>query len=145
MKIALYEITSTISIGGIQTFVWGMAKALAGKGHIVHIYGGDGDIRASYHDNITVFTFPYLPRQKLPDFGSRFRKFGERLSFNLLSLGAIVKEHYDFIYIHKPYDLPMALLASKMSKARVVFGSGDRVFPRIQVFRKENRSLLCMQ
>ena len=128
MKIALYEVTSTISIGGIQTFVWGMAEALARKGHIVHIYGGNGDIRASYHDNITVFTFPYLPRQKVPDFGSRFRKFVERLSFNLFSLGALVKEHYDVIYIHKPYDLPMALLASKMSKARVVFGSGGTEF-----------------
>ena len=124
MKIALYEITSTISIGGIQSFVWGLAKALAGKGHTVHIYGGNGDIRASRHDNITVFTFPYLPRQKLPDFGSRFRKFGERLSFNLFSSGALVKERYDVIYINKPYDLLVALLASKMSKARVVFGSG---------------------
>jgi len=130
VKIALYEITSTISIGGVQTFVWGMAKALAGKGHVVHIYGGKGDIRFSYHDNITVFTFPYLPRQKLPDFGSRFRKFGERLSFNLFSLSALVKEHYDVVYITKPFDLPMALLASKMSKARVVFGShGTEFFP----------------
>jgi len=128
VKIALYEITATTSVGGIQTFVWGMAKALAGKGHIVHIYGGNGDIRASHHDNITVYTFPYLPRQKVPDFGSRFRKFGERLSFNLFSLGTLVKEHYDVIYIHKPYDLPMALLASKISKARVVFGSGGTEF-----------------
>ena len=128
MKIALYEITSTISIGGIQSFVWGLAKALAGKGHTVHIYGGNGDIRALRHDNITVFTFPYLPRQKLPDFGSRFRKFGERLSFNLFSSGALVKERYDVIYINKPYDLPMALLASKISKARVVFGSGGTEF-----------------
>ncbi|HKN19308.1 MAG TPA: glycosyltransferase family 4 protein [Dissulfurispiraceae bacterium] len=128
MKIALYEITSTISFGGIQTFVWGMAKALAAKGHTVHIYGGNGDIRASHHDNIKVFTFPYLDRQKLPDFGSRFKKFGERLSFNLFSLGALVKGHYDFIYVHKPYDLPVALFASKMSKARVVFGSGGTEF-----------------
>lgn len=128
MKIALYEITSTVSVGGIQTFVWGMAKALAGKGHVVHIYGGSGDIRASDHNNLTVFTFPYLPRQKVPDFGSRFRKIGERLSFNVFSLGSLVREHYDVIYIHKPYDLPIALLASKMSKARVVFGSGGTEF-----------------
>ncbi len=128
MKIALYEINSTTSVGGIQTFVWGMAKALAGKGHIVHIYGGNGDIRAADHCNITVYTFPYLPRQKVPDFGSRFRKFGERLSFNLFSFGVLVKGHYDVIYIHKPYDLPMALLASKMSKARLVFGSGGTEF-----------------
>lgn len=128
VKIALYEITSTVSFGGIQTFVWGMARALAERGHTVHIYGGEGDIRAASHKNIQVLTFPYISRRKMPNFGSRFRKLGERISFNISSFRKLAAGNYDLIYINKPYDLLVALAASKVSKAISVFGSGGTEF-----------------
>ncbi len=128
MRIALYEITSTVSYGGIQTFVWAMAGVLAEKGHDVHVYGGKGEIRPAVDNGVKIFTFPYLDRAKIPNLGSRFRKFVERLSFSIFSIGSLIKGQYDIIYVHKPYDLPVALLASRISGAHTVFGSGGTEF-----------------
>lgn len=128
MKIALFDVTSTVSYGGIQSFVWGMADALAKRGEIVHLYGGAGNIRANRQEGVRVFTFPYWKRTAIPNWGSRFRKFIERFSFGLFSFRALVQGRYDLIYIHKPFDLPIALAAGRLSGARVVFGSGGTEF-----------------
>lgn len=127
-KIALYNLTTTTKYGGIETFNWEMAKALAKRGHIVHIYGGKGNIRMETPFGVSIFTYPFLSREKIPDFGSRFRKLAERLSFGLFTVRPLVKGGYDIIYVHKPYDLPVALLSSRISGAKVLFGSGGTEF-----------------
>ena len=128
MKIAMYNLTTTTKLGGIETFNWGIAKSLAERGHIVHIYGGKGDFREDVPKGVSIFTFPFVRQKFIPNLGSRFRKFAERLSFGLTSFAALFKGRYDLIYVHKPYDLLTALLLSKLRGARVVFGSGGTEF-----------------
>jgi glycosyltransferase involved in cell wall biosynthesis len=128
LKIALYNLTTTTGFGGIETFNWEMAKALTKKGHTVHIFGGRSRNKDLRPGNIEVLTFPYWKRSLIPDFGTRFRKFIERLSFGLFSCKALRKGCYDIIYVHKPYDLPVAFVVSRLSGAKTVYGSGGTEF-----------------
>jgi glycosyltransferase involved in cell wall biosynthesis len=138
VRIALYEITSTVFYGGIQTFVWGLANSLACRGHTIHIYGGRGNVEFEIRNGVEIFKFPYLSRKKIPNFGTRFRKFAERISFSIFTIIPLIKNHYDLIYVHKPYDMPIALFASRLSGAKVAFGSGGtEFFPCYKYFIKQ--------
>ncbi|MCG6553935.1 MAG: glycosyltransferase family 4 protein [Candidatus Magnetominusculus sp. LBB02] len=129
MKIALYNLTTTTKAGGIESFTLGIAAALAKRGHTVHIHGGRGGLTDT-PSGVTVFTYPYLDRTHVPNFGSRFRKLIERLSLGVFALIPLIRGKYDIIYIHKPYDLPVALLASAISGAKAVFNShGTEFYP----------------
>jgi glycosyltransferase involved in cell wall biosynthesis len=128
MKIALYNLTTTTKSGGIETFNRELASALAKRGHIVHIYGGKGDIIQNIPAGASIYTYPFIKREFIPDFGSRFRKSMERLSFGLFTLKDLIKGNYDYIYISKPFDIPVALLSSSYSKAKTIFSSGGTEF-----------------
>lgn len=127
-KIAVYNLTTTTKSGGIETFQIGLARALAERGHIVHLYGGEagGGFRAP--EGVEVRTYPYTPRERFPDLGTRFRKFSERLSFALHAGRDLVRGKYDLILASKPFDLPAILYASRRSGARAVFHSGGTEF-----------------
>ncbi|MBF0344472.1 MAG: glycosyltransferase family 4 protein [Nitrospirae bacterium] len=143
MKIALFDVTITVSFGGVQTFIWGMANTLSRRGHEVHVYGGKGQILTSKADDICVYTYPFWDRNSIPDFGRRFRKFVERLSFAYYSLDDVVSNHYDVIYIHKPYDIPAALKVRRLTGASVVFSShGTEFFPGYRSLVKKIDSFL---
>jgi len=130
LKIAFYNLTTTTKSGGIETFNWEMAKALARRGHAVHIYGGRSSFAFDRPSGISVHTFPFVRRERFPDLGTRFRRFMERLSFGLFALRDLIKGGYDYIYLIKPYDIPIALVARALSKAKVIFGSsGTEFFP----------------
>ena len=128
MKIAFYNLTTTTKSGGIETFNWEMGRLLAGQGHEVHLYGGRGPIRPYAHPGLTVRTYPYTPRERFPNLGTRFRKFMERLTFARHAWKDLAAGGYDYIYVRKPYDLPWALLAARRCGARVVYGSGGTEF-----------------
>jgi glycosyltransferase involved in cell wall biosynthesis len=128
MKIALYNLTTTTKSGGIETFNRELASALAKRGHIVHIYGGKGNIIQDIYAGASIYTYPYIKREFIPDFGSRFRKLIERLSFSLFNFKDIIRGNYDYIYISKPFDIPVALLSSFYSRAKTIFGSGGTEF-----------------
>ncbi|MBI5644200.1 MAG: glycosyltransferase family 4 protein [Deltaproteobacteria bacterium] len=137
LKIALYNLTTTTKSGGIETFNWSMARYLSLKGHSVDIYGGRGTGVSEDLKGVNVLTYPYIPRERIPNLGTRFRKMFERLSFGAFALRSLVKGRYDLIYIHKPFDMPAALLASRLSGAKVVFGSGGtEFFPLYKTFAK---------
>ncbi len=128
MKIALYNLTTTTKLGGIETFNWEMARALERKGHCVHIYGGrNAHVRDDLY-NVPIYTYPYIKRSFIPNFGSRFRKFMERFSFGVSALRDISIRGYDYIYVSKPYDVPLTLLAAVLSQAKVIYGSGGTEF-----------------
>ncbi|WP_420266756.1 glycosyltransferase family 4 protein [Candidatus Magnetominusculus dajiuhuensis] len=137
MKIAIYNLTTTTKAGGVESFTLGIACALAKRGHTVHIHGGRAvggeNIVETVHGQmecVTVFTYPYLNRRYVPNFGTRFRKFVERLSLSIFALVPLIRGKYDIIYIHKPYDLPVALLVAAISGAKAVFNShGTEFFP----------------
>lgn len=147
MKIALYNLTTTTKSGGIETFNWELAKVLAKRGHIVHVYGGKSGFAYENPPGTRVFTYPFIRRQRFPNFGTRFRRFMERLSFGFFSLGDLIKENYDYIYLIKPYDIPTALLASARSRARVIFGSSGTEFflGYKQLVKKVHHFLACSE
>ncbi|MGD0283407.1 MAG: glycosyltransferase family 4 protein [Dissulfurispiraceae bacterium] len=127
MKIALYNLTTTIGFGGIETFNLELGRARAARGHTVHISGGKGPAISDL-PGVPVYAYPYISRDSIPDLGSRFRKFVERLSFGRYAFRDLTGQRYDYIYISKPYDLPVALLSAHYSKAKVIFGSGGTEF-----------------
>ncbi len=128
MKIALYNLTTTTKSGGIETFNREMANTLAKRGHTVHLYGGKGPFVKGYHPEVAIRTYSFIKRDFFPDMGSRFRKFMERLSFGIPAGRDLRQGGYDYIYISKPFDLPVVLLSASLSGAKVIFGSGGTEF-----------------
>ena len=128
MKIALYNLTTTTLWGGVETFNREMAKALAKKGHTVHIYGGKNGLIHDLPAEVTTYLYPYVKRSSVPNLGSRFRKFVERLSFGMFAYRDLITRRYDYVYVSKPFDIPVALLCAHYGKAKVIFGSGGTEF-----------------
>jgi glycosyltransferase involved in cell wall biosynthesis len=128
VKIALYEVLSTVTAGGIQSTMWELGRELCRRGHSVHLYGGEGPVREEVSGDFLVRTYPFTPRQRFPDLGTRFRALCERLSFARHALGPLSAGRYDVIFIRKPYDMPAALWAKRGSGARVIFKSGGTEF-----------------
>lgn len=128
MKIALYELLTTVTYGGIQTTYWETAKRLCAMGHEIHLYGGEGRIREEIPPEVRVLTFPFTDRSRFPDLGSRFRKFAERVSFGQHALESLIRNRYDIIYIRKPYEMPISLYVRRKTGARVVYRSGGTEF-----------------
>ncbi|HWR89589.1 MAG TPA: glycosyltransferase family 4 protein [Dissulfurispiraceae bacterium] len=128
MRIALYNLTTTTKSGGIETFNWELGKALAARGHRVDLFGGIGAKARPGQDGLSVRLYPFLARERIPNLGTRFRKFAERLSFALFAVRDLAGGRYDFIYVSKPFDIPAALFSSRMSHARVIYGSGGTEF-----------------
>jgi glycosyltransferase involved in cell wall biosynthesis len=128
VKIALYEVLSTVTAGGIQSTMWELGRELCARGHTVHLYGGTGPIREEVPGDFSVRTFPFVSRERFPDLGTRFRAFCERLSFARHALGPLCAGRYDVLFIRKPYDMPTTLWAKRQSGPRVVFKSGGTEF-----------------
>jgi glycosyltransferase involved in cell wall biosynthesis len=128
MKIACYELQSTLIFGGIQSTVWELSREFCARGHTVHLYGGHGPIRRDVSGEFAIRTYPYTPRERFPDFGTRFRALCERLSFARYALGPLCREGYDVIFVRKPYDMPAALVAKRRSGARAFYKSGGTEF-----------------
>jgi D-inositol-3-phosphate glycosyltransferase len=137
MKIALYNLTTTTRWGGVETFVWEVAAQMTARGHVVHIFGGAGQIEGRNTDGVRVRRFPYLDRdlwRRIPLLGRQYTltKMLERTSMVPFALAG----RYDVVHIQKPYDLPTGALA-KLTGARLLFGChgkdfwpGDRLFVR---------------
>ncbi len=131
MKIALFDVTVTVSFGGVQTAVWELARALHDAGHQVCVFGGEGSIRPDLGGRtIAVQTFPFTPREKVLDLGSRFRRLWERWSFASHALPALFEGDFDWVVLTKPFDffLPWRMPAS--SRTRFCFMSGGTDFFR---------------
>lgn len=141
MKIALYNLTTTTRWGGVENFVWEVAEQMAARGHIVHIFGGAGNIGRLPTERVQVRRFPYLDRdlwRKIPFLGRQYTltKMLERSSMVPFALPALLAGRYDVVHIQKPYDLPTGAL-SRLTGAKLLFGchgkdfwTGDRLFVR---------------
>jgi len=128
MKIAIYNLTATTKLGGLETFSWEMARELAGRGFEVEILAGHGELRGRQAPGLEVHTFPFRPRERFPDLGSRFRKLAERLSLARHARGRLAGEGYAAVVVVKPYDIPAALWARRRSGCRVCYFSGGGEF-----------------
>jgi len=149
MRIALYNLTTTTKYGGVESFVWDLARELASRGHAVDVIGGAGP-RDEAGPGVGVLRFPAVPRafwQALPPLRRAYAeaKLLERLTMAVPALPALARGGYDIIHIQKPYDLGPALLARRLGGAKVILGChgedfyrGDRLLaPRV------NASVSC--
>lgn len=126
MRIALYNLTTTIAYGGVESFVWDLANQLHQRGHHVDIIAGHG-ARREQIQGVGVYTYPFIARDAfrvIPGFRRAYaeRKLLERLSMAPRGIAQLVRGAYDIIHIQKPYDLLPALIAARLSRAKVVLG-----------------------
>ncbi|WP_298817082.1 glycosyltransferase family 4 protein [Chloroflexus sp.] len=134
MRIALYNLTTTTKIGGVESFVWDLARELAQRGHAVDIFGGVGQ-RREPAPGVRVFTFPFVSRRFWQSFPFLRRAYAEaklleRLTMAIPALPTLIRGHYQIIHLQKPYDLAPALLARRLSGAKVILGCHGEDFYR---------------
>ena len=128
-RLAFIDVTVTVMYGGIQTAVWRLTDALARAGHEIAVFGGEGAIRpANLHPNITVHTFPFRPREKVPDIGSRFQRIVERASHARHARHAFAAGNYDWAVLTKPFDFYWPWILPKDCKTKFCFMSGGTDF-----------------
>lgn len=128
VKLAIYNLTATVQAGGVETRCREMGQALAARGHTVHLFGGEAPNVPPLEGIARTFLYPFTPRDRFPNFGTRFRKAMERVSFGRRAVRDLAAGAYDAIYLVKPFDIPFALHARRKSGARVVFASGGTEF-----------------
>ncbi len=127
MKICFYNVTASFIPGGLETYCWEAGRALARRGHEVSIFAGDrGHAR---HGELRLVKFPFRIEQDWPDFGVRFRRLMERLSFARHSLAPLVASNFDAVIVNKPFDFPILWRARQMGlRAQTLFRSGGADF-----------------
>ena len=134
MKVALYNVTTTTQYGGVESFVWQVARGLAQRGIDTTIVGGKGNIRRAY-DHVRVITFPYVTRAQLraaPGLAKQYTwtKLAERVTFGFNARAFMERERFDIVHIQKPYDLPAMKWLKRRAPGKIVFGChGTDFFP----------------
>ncbi|MCA1723591.1 MAG: glycosyltransferase family 4 protein [Thermomicrobia bacterium] len=135
MRVALVNLTTTTKIGGVETFVWGLAGHLAQAGVAVTVVGGASpsppmrDATPGMH----VETVPYIDRaqlRRIPLLGSQYglTKLLERLSFGVRARTVIERGDFDIVHIHKPGDFPLATWIGRRTGARIIYSAHGRDF-----------------
>lgn len=128
MRVCLFNVTASFIPGGLETYCWEVGRAMARRGHQVCIVAGDrGEPR---HDEVQLIRFPFRIEQDWPDFGTRFRRLMERLSFAAGgALDHLVAADYDLVIVNKPFDFPILWRARRRGmRARTLFRSGGTDF-----------------
>lgn len=128
MKVAIYNVTTGLQLGGIEIYCVEMAKELSRLGHEVSLIAGHSEKSVNIDGCITL-SFPFTPRHRFRDFGVRYRKLMERLSFARHAYSHLHSHDYDAIIITKPYDFPLAWrLKMAGFKGRIIFHTGGTDF-----------------
>jgi len=123
----MYNITTTIKTGGIETFYWEVSKELLNRGYEVELIAGKGEYIK--YKNIPLKMFNFTPREKVLDLGNRFKKWGERVSFLRNSYNYLKTQNYDVFLIHKPLDFFTCYFMKKLNpNIKTVFISGGEDF-----------------
>jgi glycosyltransferase involved in cell wall biosynthesis len=126
MKVAMYNVTTHVIKGGIETFCIKAAEELVRQGFDARVVcGTNSNSPEMFEKNgVRYHAFPFRKREEFPDFGTRFRKLCKRISFARNCMEFMLKEDFDIIHVHKPFEFPvMYYLREKGSKSKVVFGS----------------------
>ncbi|MDQ2788070.1 MAG: glycosyltransferase family 4 protein, partial [Chloroflexota bacterium] len=134
-RVALVNLTTTTKIGGVETFVWELARNLALRGMSVTVIGGQSlaPPTRTMIPGVSVETVPYFDRvriRRIPLLGRRYglTKLLERLSFALRARTAIERGAFDIIHIHKPFDFPLATWIGARTGARIIYSAHGRDF-----------------
>jgi D-inositol-3-phosphate glycosyltransferase len=137
LRIALHNVTTTTKLGGVETFVWELARHLGAAGHRVELIGGSGGggLRGAPGPGVRVRRAPFIRREWLRRLPIVSRLYGptkllERLSFGVTTLPWLLRGEYDILHIQKPFDLPVGTLARRLTggRTRLVFGCHGRDF-----------------
>ena len=144
LRVALYNVTTTTKLGGVETFVWELARHLATVGLAVDVIGGQsgGGLTGTPGPGVRVWRAPFVRREWLRRVPLLSRQYGltkllERLTFNATTLPWLLRGNYDILHIQKPFDLPIGALVRRLTggRTRLVFGchgrdffAGDRLF-----------------
>lgn len=137
LRIALHNVTTTTKHGGVETFVWELARQLGAAGHRVELIGGSGGggLRGAPGPGVRVRHAPFIRREWLRRLPVVSRLYGptkllERLSFGLITLPWLLRGGYDILHIQKPFDLPVGTLVRRLTggRTRLVFGCHGRDF-----------------
>ncbi len=128
MKICLYNVTTGHVRGGLETYCIEMGKALARRGHQATLVLGDG----AQHINeagLDVVKYPFRHRSTFSDFGTRYRKLMERVSFGRAAWSHLVTAGYHAVIIAKPFDFPVLWWGKRHGlRAQTLFQSGGTDF-----------------
>lgn len=127
MSVVLYNVTTAIKFGGIETAFWQIAKILD-KDAI--IYSGRGDFIPEFYktSSIKLKMFNYL-KSIYPNLGTRFKKFATRFSFFLNSKNSLKSENFDTFVILKPFDFFVCRFVKKINpNIKTIFISGGEDF-----------------
>jgi glycosyltransferase involved in cell wall biosynthesis len=123
----MYNVTTAIKTGGIETFYWEVGKELLKRNYEVEIISGKG--RHIKYKNIPLKMFDFTSRDKIINLGNRFRKWGERISFFKNAYPYLKTQNYDVFLIHKPLDFFTCYFMKKINPSiKTVFISGGEDF-----------------
>lgn len=141
MNIALYNLTTTVKLGGVESVVWDVGQRLAERGHTVTIFGGRGAVQRQ-PAGVTVRRYPYIARDtwgRLPPLRKSLNllKLLERLSMAASALGDLMAGGFEIIHVVKPYDFPIGAHVRFYRGTRMVYNShGTDYFPGDVLFRR---------
>lgn len=123
----MYNITTTIKQGGIETYCWEVSRELKQLGYSIEIVSGKGDFIK--YDDIRLQQFHYIKRENIFNLGNRFKKWGERVSFFINAYKYIKQQSYDVFIIHKPLDFFTCFVVKRINPSiKTVFISGGEDF-----------------
>jgi glycosyltransferase involved in cell wall biosynthesis len=123
----MYNVTSCFIPGGLETYYWEMGRALKRRGHDVTLVAGARG--AAWHDDVRLVQFPFRLEQEWPNFGHRFQRLMERLSFARNAIDHLLCGAYDAVVICKPFDFPVMWWARRRGlKAVTLFHTGGTDF-----------------
>jgi len=141
MKIALYNLTTTTKLGGVESIVWDVGQKLAERGHDVTLFGGKGKINRN-SSSVHVRRYRYIAREtwgRMPLLRKSLNllKLLERLSMAASALPDLMAGKFDIVQVVKPYDFPVGAHVRYYGGARMVYNShGTDFFPGDILFRR---------
>jgi D-inositol-3-phosphate glycosyltransferase len=141
MKIALYNLTTTTKLGGVESIVWDVGQKLAERGHDVTLFGGKGKIYR-HSSSVQVRRYAYIAREtwgRMPPLRKSLNllKLLERLSMAASAVPDLMAGTFDIVQVVKPYDFPVGAHVRYYGGARMIYNShGTDFFPGDILFRR---------
>jgi D-inositol-3-phosphate glycosyltransferase len=141
MKIALYNLTTTTKVGGVESVVWDVGQKLAERGHDVTLFGGRSKIDRP-GAAVKVRRYPYIARDTWGRVtplrkSLNLLKLLERLSMAAWAVPDLMAGKFDIVQVVKPYDFPIGAHVRFYGGARMVYNShGTDFFPGDILFRR---------
>jgi len=133
VRVVIFNYTTTVRVGGIEVFCWGLARGLRRAGVDAIVVGGKGGFDDPAFDG-PVHRIGALPRRFVPWIrgASRvgdYRKLVERVTHGFAAWRTLVALRPDVLQIIKAFDFPVAAALRRRTGCRVAMNwEGDEDF-----------------